>query len=48
MSQIEMLKIERDAVVYELRKKIKELEIYKKQFGKIPESDSKQTETEYS
>jgi len=41
-SQIDRLELERDALVHELRKRLKELELYKKQFGKIPESNSKQ------
>ena len=43
MSKIDTLQLERDAVVYELKKIMNELKLYKKQFGKIPESDSKQT-----
>ena len=42
-SKIDMLQLERDAAVDELRKRLKELELYKKQFGKIRESNSKQT-----
>ena len=45
-SQIDKLQLERDALLYELKKRMKELGLYRKQFGKLPESDLKQTSTD--
>ena len=45
-SQIDKLQLERDALIYELKIRMKELGLYRKQFGKITDPDSKQTSTD--
>ena len=36
-SQIDRLKLERDALIHELKKRIKELDLYKSRFGQLYE-----------